>query len=201
MSITTDNRSEQAIATVEHIDPQTLEFEDNVRDEVQLDKEFLASLREHGVIVPIIAVRDAEGRTLVREGQCRTLGAREVGLTRVPVYVMPADDADADTATVQRIVQQMVANDRRKDLTNGQRARAIQQMLDTGMSATKVAKKLAMSPRRDQRRRSRRQVGHRAQRAERRPARLPPGRSTHRVHCYVDTRSDCMSDHRGGVRP
>ena len=67
------------------------EFEDNVRDEVELDKEFLASLREHGVIVPIIAVRDAEGRTLVREGQCRTLGAREVGLTSVPVYVIPAE--------------------------------------------------------------------------------------------------------------
>ena len=66
-------------------------------------------------------------------------------MTSVPVYVVPADGADADTATVQRIVQQMVANDRRKDLTNGQRARAIQQMLDTGMSATKVAKKLAMS--------------------------------------------------------
>jgi ParB family chromosome partitioning protein len=145
MSITTDNSSEQALATVEHIDPQTLEFEDNVRDEVELDKEFLASLREHGVIVPIIAIRDTMGRTLVREGQCRTLGAREVGLTSVPVYVVPADAADADTATVQRIVQQMVANDRRKDLTNGQRARAIQQMLDTGMSATKVAKKLAMS--------------------------------------------------------
>ena len=63
-------------------------------------------------------------------------------MTSVPVYVIPADAADADTATVQRIVQQMVANDRRKDLTNGQRARAIQQMLDTGMSATKVAKKL-----------------------------------------------------------
>jgi ParB family chromosome partitioning protein len=61
MSITTDNRSAQALATVEHIDPQTLEFEDNVRDEVELDKEFLASLREHGVIIPIIAIRDAEG--------------------------------------------------------------------------------------------------------------------------------------------
>jgi len=52
--------------------PADPKFEDNIRDEVQLDKEFLASLREHGVIVPIIAVRDAEGRTLVREGQCRT---------------------------------------------------------------------------------------------------------------------------------
>ncbi|WP_241473994.1 ParB/RepB/Spo0J family partition protein [Mycolicibacterium neoaurum] len=144
MSITTDNRTEQAIGTVEQIDPQTLEFEDNVRDEVDLDKEFLASLREHGVIVPIIAIRTAEGRTLVREGQCRTLGAREVGLHSVPVYVVPADADDANNATAKRIVEQMVANDRRKDLTNGQRARGIQQLLETGMSATKVAKKLAM---------------------------------------------------------
>jgi hypothetical protein len=43
MSITTDNRSEQALATVEHIDPQTLEFEDNVRDEVELDKDAFRS--------------------------------------------------------------------------------------------------------------------------------------------------------------
>src|SRR4051812_47687667 len=144
MSTTTDNTSEQGVGSVEYIDPQVLEFEDNVRDHVELDKDFLASLRELGVIVPILAVRDAEGRTYVREGQCRTLGAREVGLTSVPVYVLPADASDADTATVERIVQQMVANDQRHALTNSQRARAIQQMLDTGMSATKVAKKLSM---------------------------------------------------------
>ena len=144
MSITTSNTADQVIGSVEHIDPQALEFEDNVRDEVDLDKDFLASLSELGVIVPILAVRDAEGRTLVREGQCRTLGAREVGLATVPVYVLPADATDADTATVKRIVQQVVANDQRHGLKNSQRARAIQQMLDTGMSATKVAKKLSM---------------------------------------------------------
>ncbi|OPX08350.1 ParB N-terminal domain-containing protein [Mycobacterium sp. AT1] len=144
MSITTENTTAQAAGSVEFIDPQALEFEDNVRDQVTLDKEFLDSLRELGVIVPILAVRDADGRTLVREGQCRTLGAREVGLTSVPVYVLPAGATDDDTATVERIVQQMVANDQRSALTNAQRARAIQQMLDTGLSATKVAKKLSM---------------------------------------------------------
>lgn len=144
MSITSDTTTEQVAGSVEYIDPQVLELEANVRDEVQLDKDFLASLRELGVIVPILAVRDEQGRTYVREGQCRTLGAREVGLTSVPVYVLPAGATDEDTATVERIVQQMVANDRRTGLTNSQRARAIQQMLDTGMSATKVAKKLSM---------------------------------------------------------
>jgi ParB family transcriptional regulator, chromosome partitioning protein len=66
--------------------------------------------------------------------------AREIGLSSVPVYVLPADASDAETATVDRIVQQMVANDQRQSLSNSQRARAIQQILDTGMSATKVAK-------------------------------------------------------------
>ncbi|AFM20047.1 ParB-like nuclease (plasmid) [Mycolicibacterium chubuense NBB4] len=144
MSTTTENTTEQIAGSVEYIDPQVLEFEDNVRDHVELDKDFLASLRELGVIVPILAVRDADGRTYVREGQCRTLGAREVGLSGVPVYVLPAGATDDDTATVERIMQQMVANDQRSALTNSQRARAIQQMLDTGMSATKVAKKLSM---------------------------------------------------------
>ena len=144
MSTTNQNQTAQITGSIEHIAPQALEFEANVRDQVDLDEGFLASLRELGVIVPILAVRDAHGRTLVREGQCRTLGAREVGLTTVPVYVLPADAADADNATVERIVQQMVANDQRHGLTNSQRARAIQQMLDTGMSATKVAKKLSM---------------------------------------------------------
>lgn len=144
MSTTTDNHTEQIAGSIEYIDPQVLEFEDNVRDQVELDKEFLASLRELGVIVPILAIRDAEGRTLVREGQCRTLGAREVGLTSVPVYVLLADATDADTSTAERIVQQMVANDQRHGLKNSQRARAIQQLLDTGMSPTKVAKKLSM---------------------------------------------------------
>jgi ParB family chromosome partitioning protein len=144
MSITTETTTEQVVGSVEYIDPQTLEFEDNVRDHVALDKDFLSSLRELGVIVPILAIRDADGRTYVREGQCRTLGAREVGLATVPVYVLPANASDEDTATVERIVQQMVANDQRSALTNSQRARAIQQMLDTGMSATTVAKKLSM---------------------------------------------------------
>ena len=143
MSITTDT-TEQVAGSVVYLDPQTLELEDNVRDFVHLDKEFIDSLRELGVIVPILAVRDATGRICVREGQCRTLGAREVGLERVPVYVMPTGTSDDDAATVERIVQQMVANDRRAALTNSQRARGIQQMLDTGMSATKVAKKLSM---------------------------------------------------------
>jgi ParB family chromosome partitioning protein len=47
---------------------------------------------------------------------------------------------NADARTVERIVHQMVANDQRAAITGAQRARAIQTMLDTGVSPTKVAK-------------------------------------------------------------
>lgn len=142
---TQNSETAEDLGTVEYHDPQTLTLEDNVRDDVQLSKEFLASLREHGVIVPLTAVRDTEGRTVVREGQCRTLGAREVGLAKVPVFVLTDTASEnADARTVERIVHQMVANDQRAALTESQRARAIQTMLDTGATPARVAKKLSI---------------------------------------------------------
>ena len=111
-----------------------------------MDKEFLASLRQHGVLVPITAVRsDVDGRILARNGRRRSLGAREVGLSSVPVYVLPATASDETAEAVERIVHQIVTNDQKADLTDAQRARGIQQMIDAGLSATKVAKKLSVS--------------------------------------------------------
>jgi ParB family transcriptional regulator, chromosome partitioning protein len=142
---TQNSETAEDLGTVEYHDPQTLTLEDNVRDDVHLSKEFLDSLREHGVIVPLTAVRDTEGRTVVREGQCRTLGAREVGLAKVPVFVLTDTASEnADARTVERIVHQMVANDQRAALTESQRARAIQTMLDTGATPARVAKKLSI---------------------------------------------------------
>lgn len=138
--------SPQALGAIEYLDPATLELEDNVRDDVDLDKDFLASLREHGVLVPLTAVRTGEGKTLVREGQCRLLGAREVGLQQIPVFVMPQAVAqDTDAATIERVVHQIVANKWRNGLTDAQHVRAIQTMLDAGATPTKVAKKLSFT--------------------------------------------------------
>jgi len=131
-------------ATLEHLDPHTLAIEDNVRDEAALDKAFLDSLRQHGVIVPITAVRDDTGTVRVRDGQCRTLGARTVGLTVVPVYILTDTDHDTPLAKLQRITHQMVVNDHRRALTEAQRARGIQQMLDAGASVTKIAQQLSV---------------------------------------------------------
>ncbi|WP_236950572.1 ParB/RepB/Spo0J family partition protein, partial [Mycobacterium sp. MS1601] len=143
----TDNDTNAQVAaagTLEHLDPHTLELETNVRDDAALDADFVASIKEHGVLNPIAAVRGHDGVVRVRAGQRRTLAAREAGLTSVPVYVRPAGATDDKAQVVERVSEQIVENDRRRELTEAQRARGIQQMLDAGASVTKVAKKLSI---------------------------------------------------------
>ena len=124
-----------------HVDPNSLSIETNVRTEASITKQFVASIKENGVLVPIVAVADEDGVQLrVRAGQRRTLAAREAGLATVPVYVT---DADIDTAT--RVVQQITENDQRLALDAVDRVKGIQALLDTGLSMTKVAKRLAVS--------------------------------------------------------
>jgi ParB family transcriptional regulator, chromosome partitioning protein len=130
-----------AIGTLEHLDPTTLVVDTNVRDDADLDADFIASISEHGVLQPIAAVRAADGQTLVRAGQRRTLAARAAGLATVPVYVRPLAPGDD---LVERVTEQIVENDQRRELTESQRARGIQQLLDAGVSVTKVAKKLSV---------------------------------------------------------
>lgn len=127
--------------TLEHLDPNALLIGENVRDNAALDAQFLASVREHGVLQPITAVRTEDG-VAVRDGQRRTLAARQAGLTAIPVYVLSTAGAvpDAKTAAAERIAQQIVANDQRTALTDAQRAKGINQMLLAGISAGKVAR-------------------------------------------------------------
>ena len=127
--------------TVEHIDPNTLVIEANVRPSAPITPELVRSIRENGVMVPVLARRDYEGSVLVRAGQRRTLGAREAGRPTIPVYIVKADEANAT-----RIIQQMVENDHREALTDADRAAAFQQLAFEGMSVATIAKRTATKP-------------------------------------------------------
>lgn len=133
-----------ATGTLEHLDPQSLRTEENVRTEAGLTTQFLHSIRENGVLTPVTAVRYADGTVLVRTGQRRTLAAREVGLATIPVYIVPVDGED----TATRIVEQLTENDHRAAMGQLDRVNAVQQLLLTGLSVNKVAKRLAVSPER-----------------------------------------------------
>ena len=52
--------------TLEHLDPTLLDIGDNVRDDAALSKDFIASIAELGVLVPITGVRDPERSEVVR---------------------------------------------------------------------------------------------------------------------------------------
>lgn len=134
-----------APGVIEHLDPHSLVLDSNVRDEAAVGAQFVASIKEHGVLTPIAAVRDHDGQLRVRSGQRRTLAAREAGLATVPVYVRVATAGEDDKAQlVERVSEQIVENDQRAQLTELQRTRGIQQMIDAGVSITRVAKKLSV---------------------------------------------------------
>ena len=61
------------------------------------------------------------------------------------MYVLPATASDDAAEAVERIEHQIVTNDQADALTDAQRARGIQQMIDAGLTPTKVAKRLSVS--------------------------------------------------------
>ena len=64
-------------STLRQIAPGDLLIDTNVRTDTALDKPFQASIKAHGVLVPIVGIEDEDGRVHVRSGQRRTLAARE----------------------------------------------------------------------------------------------------------------------------
>ncbi|WP_461165339.1 ParB/RepB/Spo0J family partition protein [Arthrobacter sp. R4-81] len=125
-----------AIPTLEMIDPATLTVDINVRKDAALTKEFVASIKEHGVLVPVVAHRTEDGTVHVLMGQRRTLGAIEAGSTAIPVLVGSTPEE------AERLATQVVENDHRSGLTEGDRAEAFHQMSLLGVSASVIARKM-----------------------------------------------------------
>ncbi|MGQ0843433.1 MAG: hypothetical protein ACT4QF_04805 [Sporichthyaceae bacterium] len=130
--------------TIELLDPATLLVDLNVRHDARLDPAFLASVKEHGVLVPIVAVRTAEGAVRVRFGHRRTLAAVEVARPVVPV-VLVADEATDDAAQVERIVGQWAENEHRTSLTVAERVGALAQT-EAGASGANLTNAAAGLP-------------------------------------------------------
>ena len=96
----------------------------------------MQSIKENGVLTPVLGHRSDDGNVTVRAGQRRVYAAREAGLTTIPVYIVEADEV-----TAERIVQQMVENDQREALTDSDRAAAFQQLAFEGLSVTAIARR------------------------------------------------------------
>ena len=74
-----------AAPTLEMLDPTTLTVAINVRKDAALTADFIASVKEHGVMEPVIAHRKDDGTVHVLMGQRRTRAAvEEFRRRRVP---------------------------------------------------------------------------------------------------------------------
>jgi ParB family chromosome partitioning protein len=124
-------------ATLVQENPADLLIGDNVRLDPRLDKTFIASIKERGVVMPIVAWRNDDGQLVVLYGKRRTLAAVEAGRVTVPVMIV-AKPAEGD-----RLVDQVVENDQRAGLTKSERIAAYEQMALVGLSAGQIAKRTA----------------------------------------------------------
>lgn len=61
-----------------HVDPATLVLGANARLDADLTPEFIASIKQHGVLQTIDAHRNTDGALVVLRGQRRTLAAVQV---------------------------------------------------------------------------------------------------------------------------
>lgn len=117
-----------------NVSPADLHIGDNIRTAAAAPRELVDSVRARGVLLPIRAYQDEDGRFIVIDGQLRTLAAREAGVDTVPVLITDAPDV------ADRLVDQWVANEHRSDLTNLQRVEAVEQMALIGLTEAQIAK-------------------------------------------------------------
>lgn len=130
-----------------YVDPAELIVGVNTRTEVQLDKNFLASIRQRGVREPIAVRRDTEGRLVVRKGKQRTLAAVQEGLALVPVFLEP-EPLEGNEAEVDRIIDQLGENQHRSPISDRDEVAAHQQLQAFGLSAAQIARRTSTAPKR-----------------------------------------------------
>ncbi|MEC3853928.1 ParB/RepB/Spo0J family partition protein [Paenarthrobacter ureafaciens] len=124
-----------AAPTLEMLDPTTLTVDINVRKDAALTPDFIASIKEHGVMEPVIAHRKDDGTVHVLMGQRRTLGAVEAGRDSIPVMIISSPEE------AERIVSQMVENIHRTAMTDADEADGYHQLSLLGLSAGDIATK------------------------------------------------------------
>ncbi len=85
--------------------------------------ELAASIREHGVLEPILVRKRASGGLEIIAGERRWRAAQQAGLKEVPIFVHDLDDEQAFEAA-------LVENLQREDLNPLETARAFQRLVD-----------------------------------------------------------------------
>jgi len=109
-----------------------------------IDSEELAglveSIREHGVIQPVILTQDeASGKYILIAGERRWLATRQAGLISIPAIVRDVEDDR------ERLELALVENIQRTDLNPLEAAEAYRQLEDFGLSHEEISARIGKS--------------------------------------------------------
>ena len=115
-----DNNSEVVYLYLDDIIPNRFQPREVFDD--QALKELAVSIREHGVIQPII-VRKVENKYEIIAGERRYKASTMAGLTKIPAIVKNLDDKESSKVA-------LIENLQRKDLTPIEEARTYQKILE-----------------------------------------------------------------------
>ncbi|MFH1598505.1 MAG: ParB/RepB/Spo0J family partition protein [Patescibacteria group bacterium] len=101
-------------------------------------EELIDSIKEHGIIQPLIVTKDKNGYQLIA-GERRLKASKFLELPTVPVIIREANDQD-------RLELALIENIQRKDLNAIEKAKGYQQLVDQfNLSQEQVAKKVGKS--------------------------------------------------------
>jgi ParB family chromosome partitioning protein len=101
-------------------------------------QELAASIREHGILQPLLVRRAAEGYMLIA-GERRLRAAGEAGLTEVPVIVVEATDGDA-------LELALIENLQREDLNPIEEAEGYRELAEQfNLTQEEIAKRVGKS--------------------------------------------------------
>lgn len=107
-------------------------------DDITLD-ELASSITEVGVLQPVVVTRSDDGVFYLIAGERRWRAARKAGLSTIPAVVR-------ETSGESTLVEALVENVQRQDLTPMEEAHAYKQLLEnTGMSQEDVASRVGKS--------------------------------------------------------
>lgn len=110
---------------------------DNMREDVGDLEELAMSIKDFGILQPLVVSDHAEGLMLVC-GHRRLAAARRAGLKRVPVVVRTLKDDE-------RLSIMVAENVHRKHPTALEEGRAFKRMIDHGMTQYQVASRICKS--------------------------------------------------------
>lgn len=112
----------------------------NIRTELGDVDGLAETIREHGILQPLLVAKTPTGPYVILDGHRRLAAAKTAGLDRVPVRLHAlVDDTDAT-------ILMLVTGLQKADLHPLDEAQAYQRLIDSGLRASDIAREIGKSP-------------------------------------------------------